>query len=76
MTTKPNEHHIYWDPNNLYGWVMSQSLPVDSFERLKENEIGKLDVKSIADNPDVGYILEVDLDMWIIVNIIIFSFKH
>ena len=23
---------MYWDANNLYGWVISQNLPVDGFE--------------------------------------------
>ena len=23
----------YWDGNNLYGWVMSQKLPVDNFDK-------------------------------------------
>ena len=29
----------YFDTNNLYGWVMSQKLPVDSFEWIKEDLI-------------------------------------
>ena len=27
----------YWDLNNLYGWAMSQKLPVNNFERIKGN---------------------------------------
>ena len=23
---------MYWEANNLYGWAMSQKLPVDSFK--------------------------------------------
>ena len=32
------EHHIvkYWDANNLYGWVMSQKLPVNNFAWIED----------------------------------------
>ena len=26
----------YWDVNNLCGWVMSQKLPVNNFESIKD----------------------------------------
>ena len=26
----------YWNINNLYGWVMSQKLPVNNFERIED----------------------------------------
>ena len=26
---------MFWDANNLYGWTMSQKLPVGSFKRKK-----------------------------------------
>ena len=29
---KESLYSKYWDINNLYGWVMSQTLPVNSFK--------------------------------------------
>ena len=26
----------YWDLNNLYGWAMSQKLPVNNFESIED----------------------------------------
>lgn len=58
---QPPEHLIYWDANNLYGWAMSQYLPICGFHWLDCDEINSFDVNRIGDTDDVGYILEVDL---------------
>ena len=49
----------YLDKNNLYGWAMGEYLPYSEFEWLKN--VDELDVMSINEKSDVGYILEVDL---------------
>ena len=49
--------------NHLYGWAISQKLPVDSFRWAKN--LSKLDEKFIKDyctDSDIGYILEVDIE--------------
>ena len=54
----------YLDANNLYGWVMSQMLPVDSFKWIKKSDLSKFDenfIKNYDENSDIGYILEVDV---------------
>ena len=53
----------YLDANNLYGWAMSQKLPVNGFEWVKL--LSKFDerfIKSYDENSDKGYFLEVDVE--------------
>ena len=49
------------DANNLYGWAMSQHLPICGFHWLNCDEIDSFNVNQIGDTDDVGYILEGDL---------------
>ncbi|MFM7982688.1 MAG: hypothetical protein ACKPKO_25535, partial [Candidatus Fonsibacter sp.] len=35
---------MYWDANDLYGWAMSQSLPLDNL-RFEERDIAKQNTK-------------------------------
>ena len=46
--------------NNLYGWAMSQKLPVDGFKWVN-NEINEEFIKNYDENSVKGYILEVDI---------------
>ena len=54
----------YLDASNLYGWAMSQKLPVNGFKWLdsdKINEINEEFIKNYNENDNKGYILEVDV---------------
>ena len=54
----------YLDANNLYGWAMSKTLPVNGFRWLdsdKINEINEEFIKNYNENNNKGYILEVDV---------------
>ena len=52
----------YWDVNNLYGWEMSQKLPVNYFEWIEETSQFNEDfIKNYNDKSDEGYFLEVDI---------------
>ncbi|KAJ8916437.1 hypothetical protein NQ315_014650 [Exocentrus adspersus] len=53
-----SKYLMYFDVNNLYGWAMSQYLSF-RFEWLTDLE--DFNVFNVADNSDIGYILEVDL---------------
>ena len=51
----------YLGANNLYGWAMSQKLPVDGFEWVEDLFQFKEDfIKNYDENSDKGDILEVD----------------
>ena len=53
----------YLDANNLYGWAMSQKLPVNSFKWVKDlSKFNESFIKNYDENSDKGYILEVDVE--------------
>ena len=55
----------YLDVNNLYGWAMSQKLPVNDFKWVKQEELSKFNedfIKNYDENGNIGYFLEVDID--------------
>ena len=58
---QPSKYIMYLDANNLYGYSMIQSLPVDNFqwadEVFDENKILKM-----TDDQATGYIFDVDLE--------------
>ena len=59
---KESSYIEYLDANNLYGWAMSQKLPVNGFKWVKN--ASKLDekfIKNYGKDSDKGYILEVDV---------------
>ena len=52
----------YWEVYNLYGWAMSQKLPVKSFEWIEETSQFNEDfIKNSNEESDEGYFLEVDV---------------
>ena len=52
----------YWDVNNLYGWAMSQKLPVDSFNWVETtSQLNKGFIKNYNKDSDKGYFLEVEV---------------
>lgn len=53
---------MFLDANNLYGWAMSQSLPVREFEWVPEEDLMGLNITQVADDASEGYILEVYLE--------------
>ena len=56
---------LYLDANNLYGWAMSQKLPIDNFKWIEKDDLLKFDenfIKNYDENNDKGYILEVDIE--------------
>ena len=54
---------IYLDANNLYGWAMSQRLPINGFDWIEQlSEFDERYIKNYDENNDKRYILEVDVE--------------
>ena len=54
----------YLDANNLYGWAMSQKLPVNGFMWYDDylSDFNEEFIKNYNENSDMGYFLEVDVE--------------
>ena len=53
----------YLDANNLYGWAMSQKLPVSGFKWEKDMlKFTEKIIKNYDEDSDKEYILEVDVE--------------
>ena len=59
-SSKPSAFIKYFDLNNLYGWAMSQGLPVRDFGWMSQGELDNW--REISDTEGKGCILEVDLE--------------
>ena len=54
----------YVDANNLYGWAMSQKLPVNNFKWVKQEDLSQFNedfIKNYDENSNTGYFFEVDI---------------
>ena len=60
--SKESSYIQYLEANNLYGWAMSQKLPVNDFKWIEDtSKINEEFIKNYDENNDKGYILEVDV---------------
>ena len=59
---KKSSYIQYWGVDNLYGWAMSQKLPVDNIEWIKDTSQFNEDfIKKYNKVSNEGYFLEVDV---------------
>ena len=59
---KESSYIQYLDANNLYGWAMSQKLPVNGFKWIKNiTQIDEKFIKNSDEDSDKGYIFKVDV---------------
>ena len=60
--SKESKYIMYLDANSLYGWAMTQYLPVGGFKWEKSNKFDETSIMMLDDCDDKGYIFEVDLE--------------
>ena len=59
---KESSYLQYWDANNLYGWAISQKLPVNNFGWIEDTSQFNEDfIKNYNEESDEEYFLEVDV---------------
>ena len=59
---KESSYLHYWYVNNLYRWAMSQKLPLNNFERIKDtSQFNENFIKNYNEEDFKGYFLEVDI---------------
>jgi hypothetical protein len=56
----PDSHLLYYDANNLYGFSMSEPLPVSDYQWVTDLTVDQIMAQD--DHADTGYIVQVDLD--------------
>ena len=59
-----DKNNEYLDANNLYGWAMSQKLPVKGFKWIKKKKLSTFNedfIKKYDEDSSTGYFLEVDI---------------
>ena len=59
---KPNNHILYLDANNLYGWAMNQFLPTSGFQWMEDRDQLAQTIAECPPGGPEGFILEVDLE--------------
>ena len=54
---------VFLDSNNLYGWAITQNLPVNGLKWVKNlSEFNEDFIKKYDENSDKGYFLKVDVE--------------
>ena len=59
---KESSYIKYLDVNNLFGWAMSQKLPVNKFNWIKDaSQFNENVLKNYNEESDEGYFIEADV---------------
>ena len=60
-SSKPTAHILYLDLVNLYGLMQTKPLPYRNYKWVSHDCLDKIDVTSLSETDEIGYIFEVDL---------------
>ena len=53
----------YWDVNSIYGWAISQKLPVNKFEQIEDiSPFNENFIKNYNEETGEGYFIKVDVE--------------